>query len=142
MESTDRAMSSAERVVVPLKSMCSMKCERPFCSPISRREPVQIQIPTETERTWGMGSVITRTPLASTVISISLAGVVGAVMLDWVERPVSIVQPLGPRLRGPCGARAFALPPGFGPAFLGKRETPGTSPAAGLKPDPTYALHW
>ena len=30
MESTERAMSLAERLVVPLKSMCSMKCEMPF----------------------------------------------------------------------------------------------------------------
>jgi hypothetical protein len=35
MESTERAMSSAERLVVPLKSMCSMKCEMPFCSGVS-----------------------------------------------------------------------------------------------------------
>ena len=62
MESTERAISSAERLVVPLKSMCSMKCEMPFCSGVSRREPVPIQMPTETERTCGMASVITRTP--------------------------------------------------------------------------------
>ena len=60
-----------------------MKCEMPFCSGVSRREPAPIQIPTETERTCGMVSVITRTPLASVVISISRAGVVGAVML-WL----------------------------------------------------------
>jgi hypothetical protein len=47
----------------------------PFCSEVSRRDPVPIQIPTETDRTWGMGSVMTRTPLASVVISISRAGV-------------------------------------------------------------------
>ena len=32
MESTERAISSAERLVVPLKTMCSMKWEMPFCS--------------------------------------------------------------------------------------------------------------
>ena len=62
MESTDRAMSSAERFLVPLNSMCSMKCEMPFCSGVSRREPVRIQTPRETERTWHL-SLITRTPV-------------------------------------------------------------------------------
>lgn len=70
MESTLRAMSSAERLVVPLKSMCSMKWETPFCSPASRREPEPTQMPTLTLRTWGMTSVITRTPLSSAVTSI------------------------------------------------------------------------
>ncbi len=41
---------------------------------VSRREPVPIQTPTETERTCGIASVITRTPLASVVISMSLTG--------------------------------------------------------------------
>ena len=67
-------MSSAERRVVPLNSMCSMKCEMPFRSGVSRREPAPTHIPTETERTCGIGSVITRTPLASVVISISRTG--------------------------------------------------------------------
>ncbi len=71
-----RAMSSAERLVVPLNSMCSMKWEMPFCSGVSRREPEPIQMPTETERTCGMASVITRTPLASVVISISRKGLI------------------------------------------------------------------
>ena len=74
MESTERAMSSAERWVVPLKSMCSMKCEMPFCSGVSWRDPESIHTPTETERTWGMVSVITRTPFESVVISMSRRG--------------------------------------------------------------------
>ena len=41
---------------------------------VSRREPVPIQMPTDTERTCGMVSVITRTPLASVVISMSRTG--------------------------------------------------------------------
>src|SRR5690349_18957088 len=80
MESTERAISSAERLVVPLKSMCSIKCEIPFCSWFSRRDPVPIHMPTETDRTWGMASVITRTPLASVVISISRTPLEEAVM--------------------------------------------------------------
>jgi len=51
-----------------------MKCEMPFCSGVSRREPVPIQIPTETERTCGIASVITRTPLGSVVNSMSRTG--------------------------------------------------------------------
>ena len=63
MESTERAISSAERFLVPLKSMCSMKCEMPFSAEVSRREPVRIQTPRETDRTWLISSLITRTPL-------------------------------------------------------------------------------
>ena len=50
MESTDRAISSALRFLVPLKSMCSIKCEIPFSWDVSRREPVRIQTPSETDR--------------------------------------------------------------------------------------------
>src|ERR1041385_9147440 len=42
--------------------MCSMKCEMPLSFGPSSREPVPIQIPTETLRTCGMYSVMTRTP--------------------------------------------------------------------------------
>jgi hypothetical protein len=42
----------------------------PFWSPASRREPEPTQTPTLTLRTWGMTSVMTRTPLASAVTSI------------------------------------------------------------------------
>jgi len=65
-ESISRAMDSAERRSVPLKTMCSMKCASPFCSVDSRREPVRIQTPTETERTWRMVSVTTTRPLGRT----------------------------------------------------------------------------
>ncbi len=71
MESTERAISSAERLEVPLNTMCSMKCERPFCSGASQREPFPTQMPTETERTCGMVSLITRTPFGIVVVSIS-----------------------------------------------------------------------
>src|ERR1035441_10977560 len=67
-------MSSADRLVVPLNSMCSMKCEMPFCPVDSRREPEPIQIPTDTLRTCGMTSVITRTPLPSVLISMFRKG--------------------------------------------------------------------
>ena len=60
------AMSSAERVAVPLKSMCSMKWAMPLCSSGSSREPRVSQTPTDTERTWSMRSVIRRTPLSNT----------------------------------------------------------------------------
>src|ERR1035438_10064413 len=86
MESTDRAMSSAEREVVPLNSMCSMKWEIPVWRGSSRREPVAIHTPTETERTCGMASVMTRKPLASVVISMYRAGLLVAFMWDETER--------------------------------------------------------
>jgi len=47
----DHARRSAERRSVPLNTMCSMKCARPFCSMASRREPLRTHTPTETERT-------------------------------------------------------------------------------------------
>ena len=81
MESTERAMSSAVRVSVPLKNRCSMKWQSPFSSGPSQREPVPIQIPTETERTWGMASVTIRTPLARTVV--------------WISRGVDMAGPHG-----------------------------------------------
>jgi hypothetical protein len=71
MESTERAISSADRFLVPLKSMCSMKCEMPFSSEVSRREPVRIQTPIEIDRTWPISSLITRTPFFRVAISIS-----------------------------------------------------------------------
>src|SRR5213083_711618 len=86
MESTERAISSADRLVVPLKSMCSIKCVMPFCSGDSRREPVPTHTPTETERTWGMTSVITRTPLDRDVSSISRTVVAEAGRVDKAER--------------------------------------------------------
>src|SRR6266566_2821564 len=82
MESTERAISSADRLVVPLKSMCSMKCVIPFCSGNSRREPVPTHTPTETERTCGMTSVMTRTPFERGVNSMSRTVVAEAVRVD------------------------------------------------------------
>ena len=77
-ESTERAMSSAVRVVVPLNNMCSMKCEIPFCCAVSCREPVPIQNPTDTERMCGIASVITRIPFERVVASMSRASNCGA----------------------------------------------------------------
>ena len=83
-------MSSADRLVVPLNSMCSMKCEMPFCSGDSRREPEPIQMPTETLRTCGMTSVMIRTPLSSVLISISRNGLVGGVIEEERKEPTFI----------------------------------------------------
>ena len=68
--SISRAICSAERRSVPLKTMCSMKWEMPLISAGSRREPERIQMPMETERICGMGCVITTRPFGSTVFSI------------------------------------------------------------------------
>ena len=51
---------------VPLNTMCSMKCEMPLSSAGSRREPLRSQMPTETEWTCSIGSVITTSPFGST----------------------------------------------------------------------------
>ena len=71
IESTERAISSADRLAVPLKSMCSMKCEMPFCSAVSRREPLETHTPTDTDRTCGMVSVMTLIPFGRVVVRIS-----------------------------------------------------------------------
>jgi len=64
MESTWRAISSAERVSVPLNTMCSMKWEIPLNSEPSSREPDLSQMPMATERMWDICSVMTVRPFA------------------------------------------------------------------------------
>src|ERR1017187_1811917 len=86
-------MSSADRLVVPLNSMCSIKCEMPFCPVDSRREPEPIQMPTDTLRTCGMISVMTRTPLLSVLISMSRKALVGDVMVAQRKEPILVVSP-------------------------------------------------
>ncbi len=66
IESTWRAIASAERFSVPLNTMCSMKCEMPFHSESSSREPDFSQIPIETERMCDICSVITVRPFGNT----------------------------------------------------------------------------
>ena len=63
-----RAMSSADRVSVPLNTRCSIRWEIPPRSSGSILEPVSTQMPTATERTQGSDSVTTRTPFGSTVL--------------------------------------------------------------------------
>src|SRR5688572_2981509 len=60
------AMSSAVRVPVPLKSMCSTKCAMPLFCCGSCREPRASHTPMLTERTCGIRSVKSRRPLGST----------------------------------------------------------------------------
>src|ERR1019366_8224447 len=88
-------MSSADRLVVPLNSMCSIKCEMPFCPVDSRREPEPIQMPTDTLRTCGITSVITRTPLPSVLISMFRKGLVGDVIAEERKEPIPVVAPSG-----------------------------------------------
>src|SRR2546429_558789 len=65
MESTCRAISSAVRLLVPLKTMCSMKCEIPFHCASSSREPVCSHTPIEAERMCCICSVMMGSPLGS-----------------------------------------------------------------------------
>src|SRR5690606_35579286 len=67
MESIVWAMSSADRVAVPLNSMCSTKWAMPLSSVDSCREPRASHTPTLTERTCGIRSVSTRNPPGRTV---------------------------------------------------------------------------
>ena len=63
MESTSAAMASAERFLVPLKTMCSMKWLMPVCAGVSWRLPRFSHTPMATLRTWGMASVTRVRPL-------------------------------------------------------------------------------
>ena len=74
IESADRAISSAVRFVVPLKTMCSRKCEMPFSDSFSWREPERSQTPIEMERTTGMVSVMTVRPFGKTSFRMLVAG--------------------------------------------------------------------
>ncbi len=62
-----RAIASALRVAVPLKTRCSIRWEMPPGSADSSREPVSIQMPTATERTCGIRSVTIRIPFGRTL---------------------------------------------------------------------------
>ena len=66
IESIACAMSSADRVSVPLKSMCSTKCAMPLRSSLSCRDPRVSQTPMVTDRTCGIVSVMSRSPLSRT----------------------------------------------------------------------------
>ncbi len=56
-----------------------MKWEMPFCSGDSRREPLEIQTPMETDRTCDMDSVMTLMPLGRVVMSMSRSRAPGVV---------------------------------------------------------------
>src|SRR5271157_635397 len=66
MESTWRAISSAVRCLVPLKTMCSIKWEMPLTCAVSSREPVSSQMPIEAERMCSICSVMTVRPWGNT----------------------------------------------------------------------------
>ncbi len=54
------------RLVVPLNTMCSTKCEMPFVSGSSFREPAFSHTPIDTERMWSICSVRMVSPLGKT----------------------------------------------------------------------------
>src|SRR5205809_3622515 len=66
-ESIVRAMASAVRVWVPLKTRCSMRWDMPARPSGSCRQPVSTHTPTATDRTCSIRSVTTRMPLGGTL---------------------------------------------------------------------------
>ena len=62
-------MARALRRAVPLKAMCSRKCDRPCSASISSRAPAATHTPSETVSSCGMVCETTRRPLASLVTS-------------------------------------------------------------------------
>ncbi len=72
-----------------------MKWETPFSSAVSRREPLAIQTPTETERTCDIVSVMTLIPLGSVVVMMSrLATPVEVSCVTSVESSIASVAPV------------------------------------------------
>src|SRR4029079_11721564 len=65
-------MSYADRVVVPLKSMCSTKWAMPPRSAVSCREPRVSHTPMLTERTCVIRSVRIRSPLSRTSLTMGV----------------------------------------------------------------------
>jgi hypothetical protein len=63
--SMSSAMRRAERRAVPLKAMCSMRCESPCSSARSWREPAPTQTPSVAVAMCGMRSVTTVRPFGS-----------------------------------------------------------------------------
>ena len=64
IESTERAISSADRVVGALEHHVLDEVRDAVLLGPLLRDPVPTQTPTETDRTWGITSVITETPLS------------------------------------------------------------------------------
>src|SRR5260221_14019778 len=60
-------MSRALRRSVPLKTMCSSKCETPILSGVSWADAVRIQNPAAAERSDGIVSVRTTSPFGPSV---------------------------------------------------------------------------
>src|SRR4029079_67458 len=60
-------MARAERVLVPLKAMCSSMCAMPLSSADSWRVPQATQMPSAADSTSGIASTATRRPLGRVV---------------------------------------------------------------------------
>jgi hypothetical protein len=74
MPSKSSEISIAECRSVPLNSRCSRKCEDPLIRGGSSREPASTQKPRATERTPGIRSVTTRSPVPNSVRRIGMRG--------------------------------------------------------------------
>src|SRR5208283_4631311 len=113
-ESISRAIPSAERRSVPLNTICSRKWAIPFSVAFSRREPLFTQMPTETERTCGIVSVMTIKPLGKTCRRISLlVATIETIVAQGRAGDESLYNPLcysylersGTSFPSPAGAR-------------------------------------
>ena len=108
-------MSRADRVAVPLNTMCSRRCETPIRSRDSWIDAARTQAPNATDRTPGMRSESTVSPLSRTVRRSP----------PHRRRPCSLPRP------APAAAaarRTRSLPPD---------SPPSASPSAGLPSPPS-----
>src|SRR3989441_1049996 len=85
-----RAIVSALRVAVPLKTRCSMRWDMPARPSGSWREPGSTQTPTATPRTWGIRPVTMRMPFGSRLFRYS--SVTGRVRRVGVPEPFLLGQ--------------------------------------------------
>ncbi len=100
--STSRAIWKALRRSVPLKSMCSRKCEKPASPLASSREPRTFQSPTETTSVCRTGSRITWARESRRAVRIKG-------YLRWesgLPSPRGLPSPLGPPSRLPPPGRS------------------------------------
>src|SRR5205809_1986538 len=106
MESIACAISSAERLAVPLNSMCSTKCAMPPRSADSWREPRVSHTPMLIDRTCVIFSVRRRSPLSRTSRTIGTFKVklaverVSRARRRAVKYDVTILAPQAPRNEG------------------------------------------
>src|SRR5690349_13231942 len=104
--------------------MCSSKCEMPACEAGSHVDPVPTRAPIATERTPGMRSVTTFTPLGSVVRACSGSGLIALPPLSSDALSAISPRPVTRTARAALAAAPFGAAVARGAALA---VTPATS---------------